>query len=1038
MRLLAEKSARPMLGVALLMASLGGAMFTSAPAGADTTVGMTGAPSAPSVGVAPTGTGGTAPTYTWPELDHDPSLTGYSPDPALSTTNANSLGVSWMTDTGAAADGSPVIAWNAEDSATLIYTGNDTGRLTAYNQATGLPVWTDTYSAGVTSTPIVDGSSIWVAPGGERRLYKLDAGTGAVQCSAPLPYETYSSPTIATPPGGSSTVYIGVTTGGGADGPLVAVNEANCTVDFTVSPAPIAGTGGIWDGISYGVDATGVGLVVFGTSDPDSSVYAINAITGALVWRFVTNNPAPHTYDVGAGVTLSPPGVNGFTDGVAYAINKFGALYALNLTTGSQIWSAQVGGSLATPALYGTSLVLADGGNITCVNAITGAIEWTDPTGARIDAAPAIIGPAGSQVVAVGDLNGVVHIVSLATGTGLYSYQTGNFIAASPAEVDGNLIIAGGDGWLYDFAPGGGNGAHPTTSITYPVTSSTVKNPNGSLVLTGKATPAESSPVSRVTVAVQEDGAAGPWWDGASQTWVTAPYPNPATLTTTSAGIAWSLALPMPSEGGTFEAFASAVGSNGLADLSASSPQASAARSSFSVHRARTSPVLTANAYWVAPGSAVMVSGSDFTAGDSIQVSLNGAALETVTASSKGSLPKRKVQIPKTGAFGPAAIEAVDQSNGDTGNAPVYVTNEWTTQGESPFHHAFEPNDSVFHHFPITNTFTSAWSFTSTGSVDGSPVIAHATAYVADTSGTVTAIGVQTGMERWQVTVGTGSPIIVTPGLEDTGSAAALVVGNEAGSLFALNTSTGSTLWTATLGSPVTSAPVIEDGLVYVGTQSGTLYAVDASTGAVAWHATLPGDITGAAAVDPKAGLVLAGDSTGDLTALTATNGTVKWQTSTGSAPIVTDPLLASGDAYVGTKSGGVAAVSESSGQLVWTDKLKANVTASLALYGSDVLVGDSAGTVYALAASTGSVLSSTGYKNGAVVGIAVASGFSLVVSVDGFLSGYKGLGPGKGKWSATMGASGMSAPVVLNGVAYAIDAQGVLHCYTVAGKAPA
>src|SRR5580700_10875890 len=163
----------------------------------------------------------TVPQYTWPELDHGPDLDGTSNDPSISTANASTLGVSWMTYTGAPVLSSPTVAWNNKLSETLVYVGNEAGTFSALNPGTG------------------------------DRLYKLSADTGAVQCSAPLPLNTDASPVVATPPGGTRTIYMGTNDSGQSNGPLIAINEATCAVDFSVTPEPTAGVGGIWDGISY-------------------------------------------------------------------------------------------------------------------------------------------------------------------------------------------------------------------------------------------------------------------------------------------------------------------------------------------------------------------------------------------------------------------------------------------------------------------------------------------------------------------------------------------------------------------------------------------------------------------------------------------------------------------------------------------------------------------------------------------------------------------------------------------------------------------
>ncbi len=439
---------------------------------------------------------GTPPTYAWPEAAQNSSLTGVSADPSLNTSDAANLGVRWMTNVGSEVLSSPVVAYNSTLGETLVYVATTAGLITAYDQATGLPVWSVDLGGYITSTPLAEGNYVWVAPQDSGRVYKLDAATGATQCSASsaLPTPLYSSPTLATPPGGKPTLYIGGMDSGKADGSVVAIDEASCHVDFTSSPIPGPEYSGVWDLISYAVDATGEPLVLFGTADDDSSLYAIDAVTGALVWRFSTVI-SQGDYDVGAGITVSAPGVNGFADGVAYGMSKLGYVFAVDLTTGGLIWRYDFGSpSLSTAALSGTNLVFGDGGGVICLNAVTGALIWQSSAGSsvRTDGSVAVVGPPGGQIVAYGDLDGTFRVLSLATGAQLYSYQTGSYIAGGVAETDGNLIEAGADGFLYDFAPGGGNPPAPSTAVTSPPPSSIIANPGGALTVSGTATSASS------------------------------------------------------------------------------------------------------------------------------------------------------------------------------------------------------------------------------------------------------------------------------------------------------------------------------------------------------------------------------------------------------------------------------------------------------------------------------------------------------------------------------------------------------------------
>ena len=152
---------------------------------------------------------------------------------------------------------------------------------------------------------------------------------------------------------------------------------------------------------------------------------------------------------------------------------------------------------------------------VDALDALNGRLLWRYDTGGdTVDSSPAVVGPPGGQVVAFGTLGGAVDVVSLASGAPLYSYQTGSFISASPADSDGNLVIDSGDGFLYDFGLGGGNATAPTTTVTAPANGSTVAYPSGPLSVTGTATAPHG--VKAVTVEVQEGGTSGPWYEAAT------------------------------------------------------------------------------------------------------------------------------------------------------------------------------------------------------------------------------------------------------------------------------------------------------------------------------------------------------------------------------------------------------------------------------------------------------------------------------------------------------------------------------------------
>ena len=237
----------------------------------------------------------------------------------------------------------------------------------------------------------------------------------------------------------------------------------NCKQKWSYNKWPSKGADGtmtgIWDGAGLAQESNGTWAVVFGTSNPDSAVYALNAVTGARLWRFQTVQLGDDE-DVGAGPTISPPGGNGFADGVVYVDGKDGVEYALDLVTGHKIWSFTLGpGSanaiaVSTAALAGNTLVACYAGSLFALNASTGAVLWQATPGGTIVASPAVSGAAGDQAVFAGDLNGDEYGFSLATGAQLFSAATTGMIQESAAVADGALYFAS-NGILYAYAPPG-------------------------------------------------------------------------------------------------------------------------------------------------------------------------------------------------------------------------------------------------------------------------------------------------------------------------------------------------------------------------------------------------------------------------------------------------------------------------------------------------------------------------------------------------------------------------------------------------------
>src|SRR5215469_974398 len=635
--------------------------------------------------------------FDWPELHLNPQLGGYAANGTVSTANAAGLGVHWATDLYGAILDSPAVAYDPATGQTLGYVGTDAGDFFAVDMATGNIVWSTQLSGAVQTSPLVSNGAVWVGTRTNPTLYKLDATTGAIDCSQAVPSGMlFSSPVAATPPGGTPSVYFA---GSRGRGKVLSVSAATCATQWTFKGYTLPA--GTWDPLAYAVDATGEPLLLFGSSDPDDAAYALDAVAGAKVWRF--RSKVTPDADIGSGLTISPPGVNGFADGVAYVPGKDGLVYALDLTTGKKIWQASLGTSggapnesLSTAALDGINLVVGDAVGVIELNAVTGTPVWTyqDPVDSQIVppgpseaiSSPAISGPAGQEVVTFTDLSGAFRVLSLATGTQLYQYQTGSWVSASPAVSNGDVLFGSSDGFLYDMAAGAGNDS-PATAITSPALGATVANPGGNLTVSGSA--AGSAGVAAVVVAVRQGGEDGMWWDAATSAWSATPVTEQATLASPGAtSTGWTVSFPVPPSGNAYRVDAYAVSVDGPSARPASDDE-------FFVSPAAGGPTLSVSAGFAAPAGTVSVSGGGFSPGETVTIGLLGTVLGQATAGSGGSLPATPVTLPATAGFGPTALVATGATSGASAAASIDVTNSWPQLGGGPGRAGFEPNDPV-------------------------------------------------------------------------------------------------------------------------------------------------------------------------------------------------------------------------------------------------------------------------------------------------------------------------------------------------------
>jgi cobaltochelatase CobN len=169
-----------------------------------------------------------------------------------------------------------------------------------------------------------------------------------------------------------------------------------------------------------------------------NAMNCVNIATQTEEWTFV----------VGDKVTTTPA----VCDGVVYfATGKNEKkLYAVDIATGTEVWSRYLYGSLSSPAISDGRIYIGDKDKkINCINASDGSEIWNQTLGGPCLSSPVVAG--GMVYTAENYGPGTVYGFDAETGDLIWTYDTGNFNMAQPAVSDGILFIGSDSGYLYAF-----------------------------------------------------------------------------------------------------------------------------------------------------------------------------------------------------------------------------------------------------------------------------------------------------------------------------------------------------------------------------------------------------------------------------------------------------------------------------------------------------------------------------------------------------------------------------------------------------------
>jgi outer membrane protein assembly factor BamB len=309
------------------------------------------------------------------------------------------LSLKWTFSTNGAVYSSPAVTGG------VVYFGSADGNLYAVDAATGKLDWKFDAHGRVNSSPaVVDGAVYVVSLDGN--LYAVDAATGKQRWAFATEGEhrfTRAGNLGAFPP----------------------TEVVPDPWDFFLSSPAVAG-----------------GTVYFGSGD--GHVYAVDAKSGALVWKFKTGD-----------VVHSSPAISG---GIVYVGSWDTYFYALDAATGSLKWKFKtlednkihlmmgIQGSAAV--VNGSVYFGCRDANFYALNALTGALKWKAPNeGSWVIASPAI---ADGVIYYTTSDSYQFKALDADSGKVLYSLPTGIYGFSSPAIAGSHAYFGTFDGQLHD------------------------------------------------------------------------------------------------------------------------------------------------------------------------------------------------------------------------------------------------------------------------------------------------------------------------------------------------------------------------------------------------------------------------------------------------------------------------------------------------------------------------------------------------------------------------------------------------------------
>lgn len=255
----------------------------------------------------------------------------------------------------------------------------------------------------------------------------------------------------------------------------------------------------------------------------------------------------------------------------------------------------------------------------------------------------------------------------------------------------------------------------------------------------------------------------------------------------------------------------------------------------------------------------------------------------------------------------------------------------------------YQNSAHVTGHIDIADKIRPAWSRSLGGGAGrfiNPPVFAGERIFALSASGALMALEPEQGRVIWE----TDLPLLEDEVSSIPGGLAAddklIYVTSGDGQVLAFAQADGAPAWQISLGSPIRSAPVLAEDKVFVLTLDNRIFALNTASGSTVWtHSGVEEELTllGGASVAVANGIMVVPYSSGEVYALRSTDGRYLWHDTFGGhnqrnrlngvGGITASPVIFGNVLFMVTTSGQFVVYNLTTGERLWTQQVSATQT---------------------------------------------------------------------------------------------------------------